>query len=435
MNKDIALKALDMAKTAGAQQARVTYTHSCLNQYTLLDGELEKLQHSLGSSLFIQLYSNGKYGAFSTNRMEGNELQKFIEDALLSIDYLTPDPCRGLPNPELYFKGECMDLHQDDPTYSEISPESKKELLLEVAQEADRSDSRIISVSNDYEDFKEVIYIADSQGFEGLTSQTLFSLSAECSVKGKGGARPQNWWFDSSMFYKTLPKGCCKEAVERTLAMIGAKKIKSGKYNIIIDRSVASKVVSPIFSALSGGSIQQRNSFLLDKLGKNVLGEKLTIKDTPHAPGFMGSRWFDSEGIATKEMEIVSEGVPQLYFLNSYFANKLNTTPTIESVSVPTINPFGASDAASMMKEMGSGILITGFNGGNCNGASGDFSFGIEGYLFKDGVILHPIKEMNMTGNILYLWKNVTNIGTDYRKCSRWLIPSIAFENVDLSGK
>lgn len=434
MDKIIAQQALEMALKAGAENARVVLTESSINTYSLLDGELERLQHSLSSSLYFQLYADGRYGTFSTNRMEIGDFEKYLKEAVASTRLLAPDTCRALPDPKYYFKGDPTDLNQCDSSYQAISPDTKMDLLGKLAGEIDRSDKRIISVSNEYEDFKEEVYTVDSQGFSGETSQTLFSLSTECSVKGRGDVRPQNFWYDSTMFFDSLPLGCGKIALERTLSMLGAKKIRSGKYHVILDRTVASKMVSPILSALSGGAIQQRNSFLLDSLGKQVLTEKLTITDTPHTPGLMGSRWFDSEGLPTHQTNIVEKGVPQMYFLTTYFANKLGLAPTVESASVPNLAPFGASSAQEMIRSIGRGIFITGFNGGNSNGATGDFSFGIEGYLFENGVITHPIKEMNMTGNIVSLWNSVTNIGTDYRECSRWRIPSLSFENVDLSG-
>lgn len=451
----LAEESLEMALRGGASQVRVVVNEAQIDSYSLLDGELEKLQHSFSSSLYFQLFvetkEGTKYGTFSTNMMDKTLIQKWIDEAIISTKLLAPDTHRALPAKELYFKGSCPDLGQCDPKYPTISPESKRELLDKIGAEIDRSDKRIISVANDYEDFREEVLTLDSQGFCGFTSGTLYSLSTECSVKGKGDIRPQNFWFDSSMFFDELPLGCGKTALERTLGMLGAKKIKSGKYHAVIDRTVASKLVSPIFTALSGASIYMKKSFLYDTLpskgvdkkshnGSNttfngsILGEKLTIRDTPHIPGLMGSRWFDSEGIATQERDIILHGVPQIYFLNTYFGNKLGMTPTVESISVPSIAPLGQQDSASMMKDLNRGIFVTGFNGGNCNPSTGDFSFGIEGYLFENGKISHPIKEMNMTGNIINLWNNIIHIGTDFRKCSRWQIPSLAFSNIDFNG-
>lgn len=87
------------------------------------------------------------------------------------------------------------------------------------------------------------------------------------------------------------------------------------------------------------------------------------------------------------------------------------------------------------MREMGNGILVTGFNGGNCNGATGDFSYGIEGFLFSGGTIIHPVREMNITGNVVSLWNNLAAVGKDPLKWAKWQIPSLAFENINFNGK
>lgn len=436
MNKDIAQAALDIAMRNGANAARITVNEGYDSSFSILEGELDTLQQSIGAAIFIQLFADGRYGSFSTNKMDKKELDAFIKEAVASTKLLAKDDCRHLPDKALYYKGKEYDLGQNDDTYDSIGPQAKKDFIFSICGETPRNDNRIISICNQYEDTTDETYIIDSNGFEGSSRQTIFSVSTECTVKGEGegDARPQNYWYDSSMFFNTLRKGCGKKALERTLMMLGAKKIDSGKYNIIIENTVSSKVVAPIFTALSGASIQQKNSFLIDSKGKKLFPRTLTISDYPHKPSEMGSRFFDSEGLATKDMDIIREGIVGEYFLSTYFASKLKCSPTIESPSLPIILPHGERNSADMMRSIDKGIYITGFNGGNCNGATGDFSFGIEGFFFEKGVISYPIKEMNMTGNILSLWNNVIHIGNDSRDCSRWKIPTLAFEKIDISG-
>lgn len=434
MNKEIAEKALEMALRHGANAARITINQGCDSSFSVLEGRLDTLQQSIGSAIFLQLFVDGKYGSFSTNRMEENELRAFIIDAIASTSLLAKDECRRLPQKELYYSGKEFDLGQYDSSYDSVTPEKKKDFIFDICSEISREDKRIISVCNQYEDTTDETYIIDSNGFEGSSSQTIFSVSTECTVKGEGEIRPQNYWYDCSMFFGDLKKGCGRKALERTLNMLGAKKIRSGKYDVVIDNTVSSKVVAPIFSALNGASIQQKNSFLTDSLNKAVFPKSLTIADRPHKRGEMGSRFFDSEGLATKETDIISEGVVKEYFLSTYFAAKTGMVPTVDSPSSPILLPFGENNLNGMINSISRGILITGFNGGNCNGATGDFSFGIEGFLIENGVISHPIKEMNMTGNIISLWKNVIHIGNDSRDCNRWKIPSLTFEKIDISG-
>jgi PmbA protein len=111
---------------------------------------------------------------------------------------------------------------------------------------------------------------------------------------------------------------------------------------------------------------------------------------------------------------------------------------TIEGPSVLSCHTNNETSAQKdldyILEKCDKGIFVTGFNGGNTNSSSGDFSFGVEGFFFENGKITHPIKEMNVTGNIINLWNNIIDIGTDPRNTSRWLIPTLAFGSVDFNG-
>jgi PmbA protein len=199
---------------------------------------------------------------------------------------------------------------------------------------------------------------------------------------------------------------------------------------------MASKVVSPLLRALSGYAIQQQNSFLLDSLGKQVFPKGLTIMDLPRIPGQTCSKYFDSEGVATVEAPIIEAGVVKEYFINSYMAGKLQMAPTVEDATRPKVFPWPCAglDRDAILRRCGSGILVTDFNGGNSNPVTGDFSYGIEGYLFEDGRIVRPVSGMLMTGNLLTLWSRLLAAGDDARPCQSKLIPTLAFGEVDFSG-
>jgi PmbA protein len=195
----------------------------------------------------------------------------------------------------------------------------------------------------------------------------------------------------------------------------------------------AGQALSPIISALYGSSIQQKNSFLLDKLNQKVLGDKLTLIDEPHLVKASGARYFDNEGVATKRMPVFENGVLKTYFIDTYSANKMETKQTISSPSILTMQ-MGNKDTNGLIASVNKGILITGFNGGNCNSSTGDFSYGIEGFLIEKGKLTQPISEMNVTGNMITLWNNLVEVGNDPRQSSSWRIPGLLFDEVDFSG-
>lgn len=439
---ELAVRALEIALEKGCDHARITFNISTQCSYSVRNDKLDRLHHANSSSLYIQLFVNGRYGSFSTNRTEERDLTNFIENAIEATKLLSPDPFRALPDLSLCFRGEISDLGQYDKNIGNITPEIKSEIAHNCAAEIFNTDKRIVSVSSEYGDSDDYMFIIDSNGFKGSARQTLFTLSSECSVKGSGDSRPEGWWYESSLSFDRLRReNVGKNSLERAISRLSPKKLKSGLYTMVLENTVSSRVVAPIISALNGGAIQQNNSFLRDKLGKRVFSDKFQLTDTPHIYGAAGSRFFDGEGIATRDMNIIENGVVNYYFINTYFSRKLGMPVTIEGPSVPICKFSGNSyedntkrTVKEVLKSCERGIFITGFNGGNSNTSTGDFSFGVQGFYFENGEILHPVKEMNVTGNLISLWNNLIDAGTDARETSRWLIPTLAFESVNFSG-
>ena len=442
INSDLAEKSLEIALRNGCNSARVTFSANNQSSYSVRNDKLDRLQQANGSSLYLQLYVDGKYGSYSTNRTEEDDLKLFIGNAVEATRLISEDPFRALPDRSLCYRGEFPDLGQFDSTIETITPEDKSRIAYECAAEIYQTDKRIVSVNCEYGDSDEFMHIVDSNGFKGSSRQSLFTLSAECSVKGSGDSRPEGWWYESSLIFdKFNVKGVGKKAFERAVSRLNPKKLKSGLYTMVLENTVSSRVIAPVISALNGAAIQQNNSFLKEKLGKKVFSSKFQLIDRPHLYGAAGSRLFDGEGIATRDMNIIENGVVNSFFINTYFSRKLNMPVTIEGPSVPTCkfadSPVTEREIINLndiLVKCRKGILVTGFNGGNSNTSTGDFSYGVQGFYFENGVILHPIKEMNVTGNIISLWNSIVEAGTDPRPTSRWLIPTLAFESVNFSG-
>ncbi|MBO4447634.1 MAG: TldD/PmbA family protein, partial [Bacteroidales bacterium] len=225
-------------------------------------------------------------------------------------------------------------------------------------------------------------------------------------------------------------------ALEKAQAKKGAVQVKSGRYRMLVENEVASKLVSPLLNALNAWSLQQNNSFLRDTLGKKCFSEKFQLRDIPRTPGLQGVRWYDSEGVATRNADIIRDGVVQQYFVSSYMARKTGLEPNIEMPNKvflpPTIPGSSLDDLVSACPE---GILITDFNGGNFNSSTGDFSYGIEGFLIRGGKLAKPIEGMVVTGNLVELWNHFEAAADDTRNCMSKLIPTLAFSYADFSGE
>jgi len=433
-HKELAQWALKFALENGCSDARISINSGTNNSFEYRDTQLDKLEQSSENSMNIQLFVDGRFASFSTNRMDKNELKRFISQGIETARLLEKDEFRKLPDPSRYYKGDGKGLDLFDVNFDNISVDDKIALIRNANLEVYGTDERLISVSSGYSDGTDNSYMIVSNGFEGESATTYFSLYSETSMKGEGDARPSSDWFDSAIFWERLQKsGIAKKAFERTLRKLGQVKIESGVYPMLIDNTQISRLLSPLISALYGSSIQQKNSFLIGKLDESIVSDKFTLIDDPHIPQARGARWFDAEGVATKKRHVIENGVLKMYYIDTYTGAKLGMEPTIQSPSILTCQ-HGNKNFDQLLASMERGIWVTGFNGGNSNSTTGDFSFGIEGFLIENGKMVKPLSEMNITGNLLTLWKNIIEIGNDPRNISSWRIPSILFDGVNFSG-
>ena len=433
-NKKLAQWTMDFALKNGCQAAKLVLYANSNSSFELRNGKMDRLQQASEGGLAISLYVDGRYGSYSTNRLDKKELETFIKNGIESTRYLAPDESRVLADPSRYYKGGKPDLKLFDNRFYDINPDDKVELARVAADEVMGKDERIISVDTSYSDGESAAYRLISNGFEGEEKSTWYSVSASVAVRGEGEARPSDYWYGSSLFYDQLPKtGIGSKALERVLRKLGQRKAKSGKYTMVLDPMTSGSLLSPMLSALYGSALQQKNSFLLDKLNQQVGSTKLTLKDEPHLIGANGARYFDSEGVATEPRFIFDKGVLKTYFIDTYNAKKMGVAPTISSPSLLILEP-GNKDLNGLVADVQNGILVTGLNGGNSNSSSGDFSYGIEGFLIENGKLTQPVNEMNVTGNMVQLWSSLVEVGNDAMLNRSWRIPSLVFDGISFSG-
>jgi PmbA protein len=222
-------------------------------------------------------------------------------------------------------------------------------------------------------------------------------------------------------------------ATERAIARVGESRRPTGKYPCVIEAVAAGRLVDALLAGLDGQSIQQRKSFLADRIGQRVGSRLLSVMDNPHVVTGLGSSTFDGEGMATRERPLFDKGVLKNFCLDTYYGRKLGKEPTSGS-RTNLVWPSGSRDVAGLLRAMSKGILVTGFNGGNSNTATGDFSFGIQGQWVEGGKIVAPVAEMNLAGNHLEFWKSLLEVGNDPFVYSSNRRPSLLFDKVQFSG-
>ena len=424
--QDMLAAAHAAVKTAlgkGAQEASArTYRVREVN-VKWRDGKLEQIDEATTRGLGLSLYVDGRYSSVSTSDLRPEALDTFIGDSVVLTRALAKDPFRALPDPKLYEGQAKVDLLLEDPKYSTVTPEQRRSVAkeIEAAARSVKGAEAILSVT--------------SNGFSGARRDTSFFISAEVSVKDPDGRKPEDYAYGGSRFVAEVPKAdqVGREAAERAISRLGAKKGESAVLTMAIENRAAGRLPSYLLGPLSGGALQQKRSFLEGKLGQPIASPLLTLVDDPLVPKGFGSRLFDGEGIAAKRMPVLEAGVLKTYFIDTYYGKKLQMAPTTAGPS-NLVWTLGDKDQAALLAAMKDGILVTGFLGGNSNGLTGDFSLGVQGFRVRGGRIAEPVGEMNIAGNHLDLWKKLAAVGNDPYPYSSMKTPTLVFEGVQFAG-
>ena len=414
-------------------EARLTLLRNVEEKLCVINGKVDKQQRSESVSLAITLYMDGREGFFYTNVLDDESLARFVRQSIETTRLLAPDPARGLVSPERYYRGGGADLCNCDRTLEHIPVDQKLALAFQSNAEAHGIDPRVINVDSRFVARTHEARYLTTNGFDASESSSRCTLTTLVSVQGEGDAKPMDGWGQTRLFFSELPaKGIGQIALQRALRKIGQRPVPAGRYTMVVESPVAGDLLQPMLTALNGQALQQRSSFLQDKLGEQVGSEKLHLIDNPHIPGTRGATYFDYDGAATSPRQVFDHGRLSTYFIDTPMSRKLQMPPTTQG---PHHLIFQPSDTSldEVLRQHHECILVTDFNGGNCNPVTGHFSYGIEGFLYRDGLLVQPISGMNITGTMLDLWQHLVQVANDADPYEMDLIPSLVFEAVAFS--
>jgi len=433
----VAQTCVGIAKKKGAQDASARTYRVRDVTVTWRDGKLEKIQEATTRGVGVGLYVDGRFSTVTSSDLRPEALETFIGDSVVLTRTLAKDPFRVLPDPALYQGRASLDLKLEDPKYPTVTPEQRRAIVkeAEAAARAVKGSEAILSVTTDFSDTLSEVWRVTSNGFSGHQRDTQFWVSAGVSVKDADGRRPEESAYAGTRFVGELPSGAetGRMAGERALRRLGSKKGDSAVLPMVLDNRAAGRLVSFLNGPLRAGSIQQKRSFLEGKLNQPILSPLVTIVDDPHVAKGFGSRLFDGEGIAAKRMPVIEAGVLKNYYIDTYYGKKLGWTPTTGGPSNLSWT-LGSKDKVALTKDVKDGIFVTGFNGGNSNDTTGDFSLGVSGFRIRAGQLAEPISEMNLSGNHLEFWKKIAAIGNDPWPYSTLRTPTLVFDGVQFAG-
>jgi PmbA protein len=426
-------QAVELAQRAGADDVSAGVSWSRGLRFEWREGRLERVQESTSRRLGLAVYVDGRYSTCSTNDLDPRRLAAFAQEAVDLTRCLQVDPYRKPTPPELYEGRSDVDLDLVDPALGDLSREQRIEWCQEMdaiaqADEATHTSECWVSDSHG------VGARATSNGFEGVQEETGLWVYAEVSVKD-GDKRPEEYDYAGALHLEDLPapSTVATEALRKARARLGSEKVPSLRTKMIVDPHAGARFLGRLFGALSAGAIQQKRSYLADSLGKPIASELLTLTDEPLLVRGMGSQHYDGEGIAAKRRSLVEGGVLQTFFVDTYYGRKLGWEPTTGGSS-NVLFAHGERDLAAILASIDEGIYVTTWLGGNANMTTGDFSYGLRGFLVKGGEIAAPVSEMNVTGNYGEILMRLSEVGDDPAPWSSFRTPTLVFDDVQFSG-
>lgn len=426
------------ARKKGAQGVRASVYRSRKSTAEWRDGKLDRIRESTRMGLSITFFIDGRYSSNSTSDLRPEALERFVDQTLSATKLLASDAHRKLADPKRYKNRTGKDLLLYDRAGIEsTSPRSRREIARDLESEA-RSGVKagdIVSVSTVCSDAHSESVLVCSNGMEGSRRSTSFVMGAMTTVKDRGSRKPAGYFYAVARRRDRLPsvKHVGREATRRALLDRGGKPRKSSLYPCVIENIVAGRLIWMLLDPLRGYNIQQKRSCLGERMGELITSPLFSIHDEPHIPEGLGSCSYDNEGMSTVRMPLLEHGKLSGFFLDTYYASKLGLEPTTGGFT-NLVFLSGDKDLEGLLSEMGTGLLITGFSGGNSNPATGDFSIGVRGQWIQEGKMMGAVSEMNLAGNHLSFWKQLVGTGDDPYLYSSIRCPSLRFDKVQFSG-
>ncbi len=426
--------AVELAQKAGATAEVAVTKVSGLSVSTRLQ-EVENVEFNNDGALGISVYLGQQKGNASTSDLSQPAIKSAVDAALAIAKYTSPDDCAGLADKALMaFHAPDLDLYH--PT--DIDVDRAVELALQAETAALQYDQRIVNSNGAaFNSHTGVRVYGNSHGMLQSHLSSRYSLS--CSVLGGvDDLLESDYEYTISRKANELaaPEWVGQNSAKKAIARLRPQKIATQTAPVIFLNDVATGLIGHLATAISGGSLYRKNSFLLDKLGQKVLPDWFQISERPHLLSGLASTPFDSEGVITQDLEIIQDGILQTYLLTSYSGKKLAMQSTGHAGGIHNwlVKPNSQGNLTALLNQMGTGLLVTDLMGQSVNMVTGDYSRGASGFWVENGEIQYPVSEITIAGNLKQMFDHLVAVGDDIETRSNIQTGSILLEEMKISG-
>ena len=432
--RDAVSFAIETAQKAGATAEVGVTKVSGLSVSTRLQ-EIENVEFTNDGALGISVYLGQQKGNASTSDLSEEAIKNTVEAALAIAKYTSPDDCTGLADKELMaFEAPDLALYHE----ASVDVEQATKLALEAEKAALEYDAKIVNSNGaSFNSHTGVRVYGNTHGMLQSYLSSRYSLS--CSVIGGELDQLENDYeytvsreFDALSPADWVGQNCAKKVIAR----LNPQKLTTREVPVIFLNDVATGLISHLTGAISGGSLYRKSSFLLDHLGKQVLPDWFQISERPHLLKRLASTPFDSEGVRTQDLEIIQDGILQTYLLTSYSGRKMGMQSTGHAGGIHNwlVKPNLTGGLTALLRQMGTGLLVTDVMGQGVNIVTGDYSRGAAGFWVENGEIQYPVAEITIAGQLQDMLKNIVAVADDVEHRSNIQTGSILLDKMKISG-
>ncbi len=438
--RELATEVLRHAERCGATACETDVSEGVGQSVTVRKGEVETIEFNRDKGVGVSVYLGQRRGHASTSDFSSVALKATVEAAVSIARFTAEDDCAGLPEPELLAKTPMeLDLYHpwDLPVEEAIDLARRSEAAaFAVSPRVRNSEGATVSAHAAH------FVSANSLGFMGGFPSTRHFISC-VPIAGKGADMQRDDWYSGWRDPADLasPEVIGDYAARRALSRLGARKLKTRQCQVLFEAPLAAMLLGSFVHAVSGGSLYRKASFLVDSLGQRIFPEWMNIEERPHLRKGLASSPFDDDGVATHDRTVVKDGVLQGYFLSTYTARKLGMPTTGNAggshnliVAPSPKAPAAAEGLAGLLKQMGTGLLVTELLGHGINYVTGDYSRGAAGYWVEGGEIAFPVHEITVAGNLRDMFAGIEAIGRDTVTRGSRAVGSIVVNRMTIAG-
>lgn len=425
---------LARARAQGASQAEVSCDEDRGLNVNVRMGAVESVESTRDRSIGITVYFGQRKGSASTADLRPESLEATVAQACAIARHTEDDPASGLADAERM----ATDLREFDSWHPwRLEADEAVDLALACEAAGRDADPRIANSDGASASTSESIGVyANSHGFLGRERDTHHSISCAL-IAGEGEDMQRDGWYSLALAREDLetPAAIGRRAAERTLARMQPRTLPTGTLPILFHAEVARSLFGHLLGAVSGSALYRGASFLLDSVGTRVLPDWCTVRERPFLMRGLRSSAFDAEGVATRESDLVRDGILQRYVMGSYSARKLGLQSTGNAGGVFNLEvAANAEGLDALVRDMGTGLLVTELMGQGVNAITGDYSRGAAGFYVENGEIAYPVDGITIAGNLREMLLGIEAIGSDVDLRSHLRVGSILVGRMTVAG-